>query len=135
MAEPANLVGQKFGDLTVVRRAESKNWKGRWYCVCVCGGKTIVITSLLRTGATKNCGCRRHKPPANRTHAMSETPEYEAWRGMKRRCLNPHRRDYQHYGGRGIGICERWMKFENFFADMGSRPPGASLDRINVDAS
>ena len=69
------------------------------------------------------------------THGMSGTPEYQAWHDMKRRCFNPNAKNYSYYGGRGIFMCDRWLSFENFLADMGSRPTAKhSLDRIDNNA-
>ena len=69
---------------------------------------------------------------ANNSHGMTKTPEHYAWCHMKYRCLNPDNKHYSDYGGRGIKICDRWLNFENFFADMGSRPsPKHSLDRVD----
>lgn len=74
-----------------------------------------------------------------KTHGMSRTadgrisPTYLSWQRMKARCLNPNASDYRHYGGRGIMVCERWFKFENFFADLGERPAGLELDRIDTN--
>ena len=61
------------------------------------------------------------------------SPTYQSWRAMKHRCLNPKASDWPHYGGRGIQVCERWMMFENFLADMGERPEGMTIDRENND--
>jgi hypothetical protein len=61
------------------------------------------------------------------------TPEYRSWHGLRGRCNNPTHQDYENYGGRGIRVCERWDRFENFLADMGSRPPGYSIERIDVN--
>ncbi len=66
------------------------------------------------------------------THGMSNTPEYYSWKAMKERCTNKHHKAYKHYGGRGLVICNRWLNsFENFYADMGDRPNGLSLERTN----
>lgn len=67
------------------------------------------------------------------THGMSNTREYQSWHMMKQRCGNPNATDYKNYGGRGIKVCKRWERFENFFRDMGPRPIGTTLDRINVN--
>lgn len=61
----------------------------------------------------------------------TRTPTYVTWQHMKDRCLNKRSEYYHNYGGRGITVCERWMKFENFLADMGIRPPGTSLERLD----
>jgi hypothetical protein len=77
--------------------------------------------------------------PLRRTHGGAArsglTPEYLSWRNMRTRCGNPKARDYKHYGGRGISVCERWQSFENFLADMGPKPSRAhSIERIDNDA-
>ena len=64
---------------------------------------------------------------------LSRIPVYRIWASMKQRCLNPKNRGYRNYGGRGISICERWLKFENFYQDMGSPPPGLTIERIDND--
>ena len=66
---------------------------------------------------------------------MSRTKTWKVWAGMRERCINPHARHFNHYGGRGISFCDRWNSFENFLADMGERPTGMSLDRINVNGN
>lgn len=65
------------------------------------------------------------------THGKHRTPTYRSWEGMKQRCRNPKATGYARYGGAGISVCERWLKFENFLADMGERPEGTTLDRID----
>lgn len=69
------------------------------------------------------------------THGMYKTPTYNSWNNMVQRCTNPNRDEYAYYGGRGITVCERWLKFENFLADMGERPEGLSLDRIDSNGN
>lgn len=65
--------------------------------------------------------------------SQPKSVEYDTWVSMRSRCRNPNRADYEYYGGRGIKVCERWDSFENFLSDMGERPPGTSIDRIDPD--
>lgn len=70
------------------------------------------------------------------THGMEGSSIYKSWDAMVQRCTNPNSTAWKDYGARGITVCERWLTFENFYADMGDRPfPGASLDRINNDGN
>lgn len=112
--------------------------KSKWKCLCDCGNTSIVIGYRLKTAHTKSCGCIRHSVSvaANTTHgqAVTETgrpsSEYYAWAHMLARCTNPKNKAYYRYGGAGITVCDRWKKFENFFADMGAKPSSIhSLDR------
>lgn len=127
-----NLVGRKYNQLTVLEyggsRQFSKSRESTWKCRCVCGKELVVAQRYLVTGGTKSCGCivGKHK----RTHGATGTTEYRAWDAMRRRCNDAGDTRYPGYGGRGIRVCERWMKFENFIADMGIRPSADhSLDR------
>lgn len=65
-------------------------------------------------------------------HGMSYTPSYSSWMAMKRRCENEKNSDYPYYGGRGIKVCERWQSFDSFLTDMGERPAGMTIDRIDT---
>lgn len=67
----------------------------------------------------------------SKTHGLSRTPTYEIWKGMRKRCNNPNAISYPYYGGKGIKVCQRWERFENFLSDMGERPDGCSIDRID----
>ncbi|MCA1565850.1 MAG: hypothetical protein LC803_09470 [Acidobacteria bacterium] len=71
----------------------------------------------------------------NTTHGMSKTPTYRIWASMVQRCSYRKHRYYRDYGGRGITVCERWLRFENFYRDMGKRPEGLTLDRIDNNDS
>ena len=101
-----------------------------YLCRCFCGNLTKVVGSACR--ATKSCGClcRKHG------ESITKPSTYNIWRSMRHRCLNPQRKDYPSYGGRGIQVCERWNDYRMFKIDMGTRPSKKfSLDRINVDGN
>jgi hypothetical protein len=125
--------GDVFGLLTVVEAAPTVyNYMKRWNCLCACGKQSVVAQASLRSGNTKSCGCQSGMP----THGDTNSTEYKAWDSMHQRCNNKTRRDYANYGGRGITICARWQKYENFLADMGRKPsPELSLDRVNNDGN
>jgi hypothetical protein len=130
-----DITGMKFGRLTAVSRAATRNRKARWNCTCECGGTLTTDGYKLRLGDTKSCGCLNVETAirTNTTHGMTGTPEHQAYYGMKSRCYTPSGRYYKNYGGRGIRVCDRWLAadgFVNFLADMGPRPsPLHSLDR------
>lgn len=129
------LTGQRFGRWTVGQRMASVHNKATWQCLCDCGNVRTVIGTDLRRGATRSCGCfkaERDKRP--KSHGLRFHPLYKTWAGMKDRCFRQRHRDWAYYGGRGITVCERWLGpngFPNFLADMGERPEGLSLERID----
>lgn len=124
-----DLTGQQFGYLTALEYHSSHHEKVYWRCRCVCGKETMARSGDLRSGNTQSCGCRK----GYRTHGHSHVSAYKIWEGMKRRCVNPSDPEYRNYGGRGIRVCDHWQSFENFYADMGDRPAGMSIDRIDSD--
>lgn len=112
----------------------------RWLCRCECGTVRRVVRFDLSSGRSKNCGCVRRvtaakaAAEASKTHGMENSPEYRIWVDMRRRCYNPKRPDYRNYGARGITVCEEWREdFAAFYRDMGPRPDGKTLDRLNND--
>ena len=126
----SDISGQKFGRLTVIKRVDSDS-KGnsRWLCKCDCGKKNIVLGYCLKRHDTKSCGCLKIQHGHTKGNKKSKT--YIAWISIWQRCTNPNNKDYHNYGGRGIKMCKRWNKFENFLEDMGEVPCGCQIDRIN----
>mgnify|MGYP001379757104 CR=1 FL=1 len=124
----ANILGLTFGRLVVV----SKHEKSRFLCRCVCGNEKIVFKHNLVAGRTRSCGClNRENLDSSGTHRKTKTTIYKTWSAMKARCNRVISNDYANYGGRGISVCDRWNSFENFFLDMGDRPDGTSIERID----
>lgn len=128
-----DISGVVFGRLVAVSRADNKNGRTVWVCRCECGNTCIVCRSNLTCGIARSCGCLRKETTArvHTKHGHAMSPEYGAWKNMIQRCQNPRLKSFKDYGGRGIKVCDSWMRLENFMNDMGSRPKGHSLDRIN----
>lgn len=127
VARHDDLTGQRFGRLTAVEYLGNSKWN----CRCECGGNATCYTSNLRKGNSTSCGCKRHE--TNFRHGMSQTKLHQVWRVMRQRCNNPKDPSFHNYGGRGIKVCERWKSFSVFVADMGLRPEGYDIDRIDND--
>lgn len=130
----------RFGRLSVLGEAPPYIWAGKEYrlvlCICDCGTERHVQPHKLRSGQTLSCGCYSAERAStnNRTHGMTGTPEYISWQAMRHRCYREEDISYSNYGGRGITVCDEWRdSFENFYADMGPRPEGMTLDRIEVN--
>jgi hypothetical protein len=146
MSDIQTIVGQQFGNWIVLKDLGTRQtsdvfdkrrnkyytlWMRFFLVRCKCGNEKEVQAGNLKNGSSTQClSCSNTK---NRTsHNKSFTPEYNSWRMMIVRCTNPNYNSYKYYGGRGIKVCKRWLySFENFFADMGNRPQGMSIDRIN----
>lgn len=129
-----NVTGQRFGKLVVTGRSEKTSASGAlWICNCDCGGKTVTTSLKLRKGHTSSCGCLRVRASqALITHGhANKTLTYRSWKEMRQRCLNPKSDKWQWYGGRGVKICEQWSDYSVFLADMGERPAGMTIDRID----
>lgn len=122
------LAGVVFGRLTVVARDGSIGQQSAWRCKCECGQEIRTKGFYLTNGDTKSCGCAKIK------HHMLDTPTYKSWRAMLTRCENENHVAFHRYGGRGIAVCPEWHDFRSFLHDMGQRPAGRTLDRIDNDA-
>lgn len=133
------MVGQRFGRLIVESRAPRERWKARnaeLLCLCDCGQRSTVTGCNLRSGKTRSCGCYARDVAGQNTlrHGMYDSPEYTAWEHIKQRCTNASCHNYRDYGGRGIKVCPEWLdSFDRFYADMGPRPAGCGIDRIDND--
>lgn len=143
MGNLIDLSGKRFGRLSVLNIAYSTPAKVYyWNCLCDCGNYcTIMGNSLRKPNGTRSCGCIHKEATslAKKKHGLSKktTPEYRAWKAMKKRCYNPNYHSFHNYGGRGIIVSESWINsFQNFYNDMGERPsPNHSLDRIDVNGN
>lgn len=132
-----DLTGRVFGSWTVVGFAERRGKRYYWNCRCVCGITKTILRDTFVSNASTSCGCvgftRRNL--ANTVHGRCDSLEYRSWHHMLQRCTNPRHIGYVNYGGRGISVCERWRVFANFLADMGERPVGMSIDRIDNEGN
>lgn len=125
------MVGKKFNKLLVLRDSGLRGARDRikYVCLCDCGNESIVFGEPLRSGHTKSCGC--DKSIKMTKHGMYGTPTYRSWDKIIQRCNNPNNDAYKYYGGRGIGVCDEWLDFSNFFKDMGERPKGTTIERLD----
>lgn len=130
-----DITGRVFGRLTAVRLLNKPKNHWYWLFQCACGNSIKARGSHVTAGRTSSCGCFRKECRMTHGHSRSRSrpsPTYSSWASMIGRCCNPNSAVFHYYGGRGITVCERWKKFENFLADMGERPsPDLSLDRID----
>ena len=132
MSSHKDLCGTTFNKLVVTSLHGRKNGKIYWDCLCSCGKTTIVNTGNLRTGQVASCGCMNRRP---KTHGMTRTRTYNTWSAMIARCENHKNKDYKYYGLRGIMVCKEWRSFELFMEEMGGRPEGMTIDRIDVNGN
>lgn len=138
MPKAKDWYGNKVGRLTPIEIADRVMYGDRpyirWKCLCDCGNTTVVQANHLAAKTVVSCGCARDDANRNRkTHGMSRTKTYVIWSSMISRCTFKTDTNYKHYGARGIAVCDRWKKFEDFFADMGECPPEYSIERVDVN--
>lgn len=144
MPTKISLIGKTFGRLKVISDGPTKiqpggGRYGTSICLCQCGRKSIVANGSLNAGRINSCGClnREIVKVTNKTHGHTfggrHSPTYMVYRAMLNRCFQVKNRKWADYGGRGITVCQRWLKFENFLEDMGIRPKGLTLGRLDHD--
>lgn len=128
---PKIRLGEKVGYLKVISFVGMVDRYFSASCECICGRIAIFPLSHLNRGSRKSCGCKWHdmQSDGKMTHGMSKSPTYSSWCKMHSRCKGGRWKKW--YKDKGIKVCERWNSFENFLADMGERPKGLTLDRIN----
>lgn len=144
MGKLIDITGQKFGRLTVIRqKGNTKRGNSLWLCRCNCSNEMEVIVRGvdLRKDRVRSCGCLQKEVTKQRStkHGHNSNGQvsltYHSWTGIIQRCTNINYIEYRYYGGRGITVCKRWRKFENFLEDMGETPKGHQVDRINNDGN
>lgn len=140
MPNKIDLTGQRFGRLAVIQEAGRANSQVLWLCQCDCGNLTKVLSSNLRRGNTRSCGCIVQEQLLKHGHASNgtQTAIYTLWANIIRRCYNKNNENYKYYGERGITMHDQWRSnFEAFLTYilfyLGEKPPGMVIDRINND--
>jgi hypothetical protein len=139
MARIKDITGYRFGKLLVSGLAHGDGKNAYWNCTCDCGGTCVTRADTLKGGRASSCGCLnrarmlevRKVRPRFVKHDMSRSREYSTWAAMHQRCSNPKAYGWKYYGGKGIQVCAEWSTFEGFYADMGPRPEGQEIDRID----
>lgn len=140
MSKLIDLSGQRFGRLTVIKKAESSKGKTKWHCKCDCGRETTVFGCNLKKGVAKSCGCLRNEATSERrtSHGQRWTRLYNIWEQMKGRCTRPAHPFYRLYGGRGITVCDEWRDSFKVFHDWAMANGYAenlTIDRIDTNGN
>jgi hypothetical protein len=140
-----DLTGQRFGNFTVIRRSDVPySREAAWFCLCDCGGSSVVKSSALRSGKSKSCGCLHAKLLAELnsslkvTHGGYGSRLYRIWRGMHSRCYQKTHNRFKNYGARGITICDEWLNDFGAFRDwalISGYQDDLSIDRIDNDGN
>jgi len=130
-----NRIGETYGRLSVISRGENYRGNAQWVCKCDCGSskRVVALGNDLARGKVKSCGCWNAERVFS--HGQSYNPVYRVWQAMIQRCENEEHPAFANYGGRGIAVCPEWHSFKSFAADMGLRPKGYSIDRIDNEGN
>lgn len=135
---PIDMTGEQLGYWTVIERAANDGHGNTcWRCRCKCGAEKVVVGTVLRDGRSQSCGCLKRETTVERStkhgHATAGviSPTYHSWASMVARCTNPNNKRNARYMARGITVCDRWLVFANFLSDMGEKPGGTSLGRVD----
>lgn len=133
------MTGERIEKLLVIRRDRTSSGRCAWLVRCDCGTEKVMSTTVLRREGTKSCGCYAEQIRLNgdlrRTHNKRHDSIYGIWHAMMQRCYDKNTKAYESYGARGITVCEKWHTFEGFYEDVGDRPSGMSIDRIDNNGS
>ena len=130
-----NIIGMTFSSWEVLSEEKKDKYGHKFYtCKCLCGNIKLVRVDLFKNGKSSKCLSCSNKINAT-THNLSRSSVYRVWVSMRKRCNDKNSDNYNRYGGRGIKVCDRWLKFSNFHMDMGNRPDGKEIDRINVNGN
>lgn len=128
-----NRVGERFGKLVVIRFSHKVGKMVYWLCRCDCGSEKAIRSGHLVSGRTVSCNCAKRTP---KSHGKTYDRIYTVYQRMMSRCYCKKNIGWKNYGGRGIKVCERWHKFENFLEDMGEPThPKLTIERIDVDGN
>lgn len=132
------MENKRFGRLLVTAFSHSHKCRKYWRCICDCGNELVTLGKSLRQGKTRSCGCLQREKAAQMklVHGGTGTKLYGVWHEMIRRCHYQNHPNYKQYGGRGIQVCQRWREsFAAFKDDMGDRPHGMTVERIDNDGN
>lgn len=136
MTRLIDLTNQRHGKVFVIERVPrqpGENGPAKWRCLCDCGKEGIYYGASIRAGLVCQCTHTGGQIKHGHTVGRRKSGAFQAWANMIQRATNPNGPRWMDYGGRGIGVCEPWLSFENFYADMGDRPQGMTLERNDND--